>query len=335
MNRRLKLLLPIAIVVTGLLGAVALVVTRPDVETDAPEAVAPLVRVVEVAPQTVQLRVTTHGTVAPRTESDLVPEVSGPIVWVSPSFTSGGFFEADEPLVRIDPRDYQVALELARANLARAESELEREAKELERQQNLARQKIASSAKLDMAVTAERVASAARRQALANLEKAERDLERTEIHAPFTGRVRERTADVGQFVNRGTPMARLYATDFAEIRLPVSDDELAFLDLPLWYRDDGAKAEGASVELRADFAGAEHTWQGRVVRTEGEIDPKTRMVHVIARVDDPYRRSGNRPPLAVGLFVEAQILGRQGMFFILIRQIFQIRVTTIHRGIEK
>jgi len=311
MNRRLKLLLPIAIVVTGLLGAVALVVTRPDVETDAPEAVAPLVRVVEVAPQTVQLRVTTHGTVAPRTESDLVPEVSGPIVWVSPSFTSGGFFEADEPLVRIDPRDYQVALELARANLARAESELEREAKELERQQNLARQKIASSAKLDMAVTAERVASAARRQALANLEKAERDLERTEIHAPFTGRVRERTADVGQFVNRGTPMARLYATDFAEIRLPVSDDELAFLDLPLWYRDDGAKAEGASVELRADFAGAEHTWQGRVVRTEGEIDPKTRMVHVIARVDDPYRRSGDRPPLAVGLFVEAQILGHE------------------------
>jgi len=162
-----------------------------------------------------------------------------------------------------------------------------------------------------MALTAERVARAGRRQALANLEKAERDLERTEIHAPFTGRVRERTADVGQFVNRGTPMARLYATDFAEIRLPVSDDELAFLDLPLWYRDDGAKAEGAAVELRADFAGAEHTWQGRVVRTEGEIDPKTRMIHVIARVADPYLRSGDRPPLAVGLFVEAQILGRE------------------------
>jgi len=106
-------------------------------------------------------------------------------------------------------------------------------------------------------------------------------------------------------------MARLYATDFAEIRLPISDDELAFLDLPLWYRDDAGDAEGAVVELRADFAGAEHTWEGRVVRTEGEIDPKTRMVHVIARVEDPYRRSGDRPPLAVGLFVEAQILGRE------------------------
>jgi len=311
MERRLKLLLPIAIVITGLLGAAALVATRPDIDTSPPESLVRLVRVVDVAPQTIQLRVTTHGTVAPRTESDLVPEVSGPIVWVSPSFTSGGFFEANDPLVRIDPRDYQVALELARANLARAESELERESKELERQQNLADKKIASPARLDGAVTAEQVARAMRRQARANLEKAERDLARTEIHAPFTGRIRARTADVGEFVNRGAPMARLYATDFAEIRLPISDDELAFLDLPLWYRGEETEAKGAVVELRADFAGAEHTWEGRVVRTEGEIDAKTRMIHVIARVEDPYRRSGDRPPLAVGLFVEAQILGRE------------------------
>ena len=116
---------------------------------------------------------------------------------------------------------------------------------------------------------------------------------------------------MGEFVNRGVPMARLYATDYAEIRLPVSDEDLAFLDLPLWYREEGTDTEGAAVELRADFAGAKHTWEGRVVRTEGEIDPKTRMVHVIARVEDPYRRSGDRPPLAVGLFVEAQILGRE------------------------
>jgi hypothetical protein len=116
---------------------------------------------------------------------------------------------------------------------------------------------------------------------------------------------------VGQFVNRGAAMARLYATDYAEIRLPISDHELAFLDLPLWYRDGGADAEGPAVELRAHFAGAEHAWAGYVVRTEGEIDPKSRMVHVIARVEDPYARSGTRPPLAVGLFVEAQILGRE------------------------
>jgi RND family efflux transporter MFP subunit len=311
MERRLKLLLPIALVVAGLIAAAILVATRPDVDTSPPEAVAPLVRVIGVSPETVRLRVTTHGTVAPRTESDLVPEVSGRIEWVSPSFVSGGFFEADDPLVRIDARDYQVALELARANLAKARSEFERESKELERQKNLAEQEIASPARLDAAVTAERVTRAALRQARANLDKAERDLARAEIRAPFKGRVRERTADVGQFVNRGAPMARLYATDFAEIRLPISDEDLAFLDLPLWYRSEAERANGAPVELRARFAGAEHVWEGRVVRTEGEIDPKTRMVHVIARVDDPYARSEDRPPLAVGLFVEAQIFGRE------------------------
>jgi len=311
MERRLKILLPLAIVAVGLLSAVVLIATPPAVETSTPEPAAPLVRVFEIAPETIRLRVDTYGTVAPRTESDLIPEVSGPITWVSPAFVSGGFFDEGDPLVRIDALDYRVALELARANLARAESELEREARELDRQQNLADKKIASPAQLDAAVTAERVTRAALRQARANLEKAERDLARTEIRAPFKGRVRDTTADVGQFVNRGVPMARLYATDYAEIRLPVSDEDLAYLDLPLWYHGDGAGAEGTSVELRADFAGKEHVWEGRVVRTEGEIDPKTRMVHVIARIDDPYQRSGDRPPLAVGLFVRAGILGRE------------------------
>ena len=126
MRRRFKILLPIAIVITGLLGAAALYFTRPDVETSSPEPLARLVRVVEVSPRTVQLRVTTHGTVAPRTESDLVPEVSGPIVWASPSFASGGFFEAEEPLVRIDPRDYRIAVTEAKAAFDQAVADADR-----------------------------------------------------------------------------------------------------------------------------------------------------------------------------------------------------------------
>jgi hypothetical protein len=106
-----------------------------------------------------------------------------------------------------------------------------------------------------------------------------------------------------------------------EIRLPIPDEELAFLDLPLDYRGSdpqsgsdvtGDDADGPSVLLRARFAGRDHTWQGRVVRTEGQIDPGTRMVHVVVEVPDPYGRGADadRPPLAVGLFVEAEIRGR-------------------------
>ena len=107
-------------------------------------------------------------------------------------------------------------------------------------------------------------------------------------------------------------MARIYAVDRAEVRLPIPDHELAFLELPLTYRGESLEAPGPEVRLRASFAGGEYVWSGRVVRTEGEIDPQTRMVHAVAQVDDPYGRGEDpdRPPLAVGLFVEAEIEGR-------------------------
>jgi len=141
--------------------------------------------------------------------------------------------------------------------------------------------------------------------------------------------VRSESVDVGQFAMRGTPLASLYAVDFVEVRLPLPDRELAYLDLPLsspplaphegeGRPGQGEHATGPKVLLHADFAGERYTWEGRVVRTEGEIDPKTRMVHVVARVADPYGRDASadaeqreRPPLAVGLFVEAEILGRE------------------------
>jgi RND family efflux transporter MFP subunit len=284
--------------------------TGPERETVVPERIAPLVRVTEVEPITRQLRVLTQGTVEPRTESELVPEVSGPVVSVASAFRSGGFFQKGEVLLRVDARDYNVSLERARARLERAESEWARDSAELERRQKLAERDYASPAQVEKAHTQSRVSAAALREARASLEQAERNLARTEIRAPYIGRVRATGVDVGQFVTRGVPVGTIYATDYAEIRLPIPDDDLAFIDLPLWQRGDSA-SEGPVVILRARFAGAEHEWQGRVVRTEGEIDPRTRMVHVVARVDDPYRKDGVRPPLAVGLFVEAEIAGRK------------------------
>ena len=309
--RNLKLLLPIGILGLGLLGMGVLLSTGPRAEQRPTEAPAPLVRVIDVALEDVQLEVATQGTVAPRTESDLVPEVSGPVVWVSPSLVSGGFFDEGDPLLRIDPSDYEVALERARANVARARSEHGRAKKELERSRGLAERNFASDAQLDNADNAERVTAAVLREARAALVQAERNLERTKICAPFTGRVREERVDVGQFVNRGAPIAKVYAVDYAEVRLPIADEELAYLDLPLFQRDGVETEEGPEVRLHARFAGAERTWTGRVVRTEGEIDPRSRMVHVVARIQDPYGSDGARAraPLAVGLFVEAEILG--------------------------
>jgi RND family efflux transporter MFP subunit len=288
-----------------------MIAARPQVETKRPDAQLPLVRILPARIEDVRLTVRTQGTVAPRTESDLVPEVSGRVEWVSPSLVAGGFFEDGEALLKIDSRDYDMALRTAEAAVARHASELRLAIANRKRSRELAGREIVSAASLDESENAARVAEAALHEARTAVEKAQMDLGRTEIRAPFLGRVREKKVDVGQFVSRGAPVARLYAVDYAEVRLPIPDYEIAFLDLPLAYRGEGDMTLGPVVILRADFAGARHEWRGRIVRTEGEIDPRTRMVHAVAQVEDPYGHSAQeeRPPLAVGLFVEAEIVG--------------------------
>jgi RND family efflux transporter MFP subunit len=162
-------------------------------------------------------------------------------------------------------------------------------------------------------VNAREVAEASVIEAEAALRQARRDLERTEVRSPYLGRVRDKRVDVGQFVGRGAPIGRLYAVDYAEVRLPLADADAAFVELPIAYRDAESAAPAPEVILRADFAGRSHTWRGHIVRTEGELDARTRMIHAVARIEDPYGRGDapDRPPLSVGLFVEAEILGRE------------------------
>ncbi|MBW2273710.1 MAG: efflux RND transporter periplasmic adaptor subunit [Deltaproteobacteria bacterium] len=306
-----KALLPPAAIAIGAILAFLIMSSSEPPASRPPDAPVPLVRVVTVEPQSVQLRVRTHGTVVPRTESELIPQVSGPVVWVSPAMVSGGFFEEGEALLGIDPRDYEAALESARAALARRRSEHDRAKKQFDRQSKLRGRDAASESVFDDADNDLRVAVASLREARAALDKAERDLDRCQVVAPFTGRVRSEQVDVGQFVNRGQSVARLYAIDYAEVRLPVPDDDLAFIDLPLAHRGQRSEEQQPEVELSARFAGAMRQWRGRVVRTEGEIDPRSRMIHVVARVEDPYAQVAGQPPLAVGLFVDAEILGRR------------------------
>ncbi len=309
-----KTVVPLLILGVGVLGVAVIVSQRPRTTPEAPPPRLPVVRVQTVEPAPVDFVVTAHGTVAPRREGDLVPQVTGAVVWVSSALASGGFFDAGEPLLRIDRAEYEVGLESARANVARAESEADRASTAFDRQKRLADSSVSSESSYDDARNRDRVAVAALREARAKLALAERDLEHTEIKAPYTGRVRRAGVDVGQFVTRGTSIGKIYSVDFAEVRLPIPDSELDYLDLELDAADSESE-RGPSVTLSARFARGEYTWEGRVVRTEGEIDAQSRMVNLVVQVADPYRREagseGARPPLAVGLFVEAEIAGRR------------------------
>ncbi len=309
--RLLKVLLPLVVVVGAGLVAYGMFLSRPPVETQAPVIAPPSVRVQRVTFDSVTLTVTSQGTVQPRTSSQLVPEISGPVIEVAPSFAVGGFFEAGDVLLRIDPYDYQQAVITGRSQLAQAALRLAQEEAEAEvarrEWQDLGRGDASALTLRQPQVEDARASVAA---AEAALDRAARDLERAEVKAPYAGRVQSKDVDVGQFVNKGNTVARIYAVDSAEIRLPLPDEELAYVDVPLSYRG-ATRRSSPRVTISSNFAGREHTWDGRIVRTEGEIDPVSRMVHVVAEVRDPYAPGNDprRPPLSSGMFVEAEITG--------------------------
>ncbi|MGD8341640.1 MAG: efflux RND transporter periplasmic adaptor subunit [Gammaproteobacteria bacterium] len=306
-----KTLIPIAVLGVAVALAFTFVVNRRELQPQ-PSTSPPIsVRVVEVSRGPIRLNVHAQGTVSPRTESELVPEVSGNVVWISPNLVSGGFFETGETLLRIDARDYEAAVARAVAALDRATADNELAQFEYERARDLNGRGLISQADLETAARSSRVTEASVVDARLVLESAQRDLARSELKAPFSGLVRSEQVDVGQFVNRGTAVATVYATDYLEVRLPIADRELAYLNIPLNQRGEFAPEDMPTVDLAAEFAGRQQTWTAKLVRTEAEIDPGTRMVYAIARVEGTGQLGDESIGPPVGLFVEAEIAGRE------------------------
>ncbi|MDT8273167.1 MAG: efflux RND transporter periplasmic adaptor subunit, partial [Desulfomonilia bacterium] len=274
----------------------------------------PLVRVQTVQLQDVRLSVSSQGTVVPRTETVLVSQVVGTVQFVSEQFVPGGFFDEGELLVQLDPRDYEYAIVRLEAEVAQNRVRLERE----EEEAAIARsewRRIGGSREPGPLVLREPQLQEARaflNASLASLKQAKLNLERTRISAPYPGRVRETNADIGQYIGPGFRIGTIYSVDTAEVRLPVPDSDLAYLDICLDPSSGSFTCPILSVTLTADFAGSTNIWRGSVVRVEGEIDPKTRMVNLVCSVVDPYNRLSGamRTPLAVGMFVKAEISGR-------------------------
>ena len=148
--------------------------------------------------------------------------------------------------------------------------------------------------------------------AQASLDEARLNLSRTRISAPFDGRVRAKSADLGQYVGPGTRLGRVFATNRVQVRLPLTNAELAILNLPLAFQSSDANP-GRPAHLSASVAGQERHWEGRLVRTDSAINPQTRTMSAIIEVEDPYGAAAEEAgaPLAVGLFVAANIDGRE------------------------
>ncbi|MFZ4767126.1 MAG: efflux RND transporter periplasmic adaptor subunit [Roseimicrobium sp.] len=302
--------------------------------TEMHEMPAALVRVegTRLKRTTFPVVVRSQGTVQPRTQTTLLPEVNAKVLEVNAHFRPGGFFEKDEVLLKLDPVDYETALVVAQAGVAQAEAVLAEEqakaAQAWENWQALSRGGEPSALVLrkPQVTKAQADVAAAKAQVL----KAQRDLDRTTIRAPFAGQVLEQMVDVGQLVGSGTQMARIFAVDYVEIRLPLPEREMRFLALPEAYRGSREPIETtAQVRLQAVAHGRATAWEGRIIRVEGAMDASTRQVVAVAQVNDPYaKRADGAPPLKLGQFVEAEIVGET------LRDVFVIPRSAVRAGNE-
>lgn len=314
MGKFFRYTLPLGIIVLSIIIVAMLVISasgrRPERVADAEPAV--LVDAITAEAKATVFTVKSQGEVRPRTQTTLVAEVSGKIVDVSPDFIAGGFFRAGDVLLQIDPSDYQTALQRAEAALAsrraRLADEKARSEQALKDWRNLGREGEPSDLVLRKPQLADAQANVL--AAEADLEKARRDLQRTRITVPYDGLLREKRVDIGQYVTPGTQLGVSFAVDTAEIRLPLSNNDLAFLDLP--SATDHEASHYPPVRLHAETGGKQQSWDAQIIRTEGVLDQASRVLYAIAEVVDPYGVLGKsrQPELRMGTFVRAEIQGQ-------------------------
>jgi RND family efflux transporter MFP subunit len=302
----------VTLVLIFILGAALvfalMMATREDVTMQRMTIPAPRVKVMTADVGPTRVRITGEGTVSPLREIDLVPQVGGRIVFMSRALVDGGMFKKGELVLSIDPVDYQLAVKSAEARVKDLESILLLTEEEAE----AAREewKISNGDQEDSdppPLVAKEPQLAAARAALdgakADLDKARLNLERTEIRAPFDGRISSKSVDLGQFITMGQRLARMFSVEAAEIMVPLEDVDLRWIEVPGFTSGDSGESQARVI---ATIAGREVERPAQLMRTEGRLDERTRMVNVIVRVDRPYDA---RPPLAMGLFVRVQIEG--------------------------
>jgi RND family efflux transporter MFP subunit len=305
MTRKKQIIVPISILATGILLFVGFSAMKKPPEEKAKVDITPIVAVESVSVAAMRLTVDSYGVVKPKYETEIVAQVSGQIVDLSPTFVRGGFVTKGQLLARIDPNDYKAALIEAQANMATSRAALEKE----QAQGQVAERewkRITDTSPTELSLRKPQLAQELARvkSAQASVLRAKRNLERTEIRAPYDAMIDNRSIGLGSFVSTGSMIGKLLGTDVAEIRLPVADNQLQFL------LGSGVNSE---VKLQGTFAGIDTQWQAKIARSEGVIDNKSRMSYLVAEISDPYllnAQGDKNSPLRFGSYITAQIIGK-------------------------
>jgi len=325
MKLLLKVLIPVLVLVGSVFAAKTILENRPEARKRPQFPTMQAVEAITLSKNNYPVAVRSQGTVQPTQSSTLVAEVTGTVTELTDVFVIGGSFSKGDVLLQIDERDYTIALTQAEANLAQASAALQEESARGKlakaEWESIRKGKQASAFTLRLPQLA--AARASRDAARAQVDRAKLDLERTRFVAPYDGRVLEKSVDLGQFVSRGARLGQIYATSSVDVRLPLSNRQLTFLDIPT--SGNVPQSLLPNIELIAVVGGVEQSWTGKVVRAEG-VDAGTQQLNVIARVENPF--APGKPPLRIGQYVEANIAGR------VLEDVFVLPLAAVREGRE-
>jgi len=321
--------LTILLVAVGVSAALAMFKPKP-LKAVSPDTAVPVKTIVtERIDKHFSIR--SQGTVAARTRTTLVSEVSGSIVGVSPNFVVGGVFKQHEVLMWLDPADYEVDVQRANAELASTHAQLALEQAKTSQAQREWDQTGKSRERAPILALRKPYmdeALAKVQKAEAELKQAQRKLEKTKIRAPYAGMVSKKSVDMGHYVNAAASLGEMFAIDRAEVRLSITDSDLAILGTSFVTSPKADAGAAAQVTLSSLVEGKSQQWDATIVRSEGVVDPLNRTQFLVAHVDDPYGllTPKNHARLLMGSFVTAQVQASQS------QSVFAIPRNAIYDG---
>lgn len=307
-------LLPLIVIIVAFVIAAIMSAFKPNsLELDSPDREV-AVTTESINQSKIQLQVSSQGTVQPRTSTTLVSEVSGAVIEVASQFETGGTFAKGDILIRLDAADYKVAKQRAEAQLKSAKAKLlteQAKSVQAKKEWQMTGRPLEDAPILALRKPFLAEAEARLLQAQAEVAQAELKIQRTIIRAPYAGMVSATQVDMGQYVTVGTRLGSIFAIDYAEIRLPMTDKQMSKLSLTKRSINNQSFAD-AKVELKAVINGSEVAWPAVLVRSEGTIEQSSRAQYLVAQIDDPYNLNNqqNRQPLLMGTFVEATVSGK-------------------------
>ncbi|MGX9462804.1 efflux RND transporter periplasmic adaptor subunit [Shewanella sp. A14] len=301
MATKKQIILPVIVLGIGIAGFIGIAALKKPPEEKPVVDTTPLVSVEAIEYKPMTFSVSSYGVVAAKYDTELVSQVSGEIIYLADKFVKGGFVKKGDILAKIDPSDYEAGLLDAQANVASSKANMVQEQANAE----VALREwadITNSKPTALSLRKPQLAQelAKLKSAEASLLRAQRDLERTVIRSPYDALISSREVGLGSYVTTGSKIGHVYNTDTAEVRLPLADKEMQYLD---------QKGTHAEVRLVGNFAGAKQQWLGKIVRSEGVVDSKSRMTYLVAEVDDPYGLNSDKHELRFGTYVTAHVEG--------------------------